>query len=103
MSELRSVLTPAGRSSSSEPRPADGGSEASTVSSEPSRSPRSSAQRLRTFIASDDAEDLRYLGKLVEAGQVTPAIDRTYPLSEVPAAIRHLQEGVARGKVVITV
>ncbi len=37
------------------------------------------------------------------AGKVTPVIDRTYPLSDVPAAIRYLEEGHARGKVVITV
>ena len=40
---------------------------------------------------------------LIESGQVTPAIDRTYPLGEVPAAIRYMEEGHARGKVVITV
>ncbi len=39
---------------------------------------------------------------LLEAGKVIPVIDRTYPLSEVPAAIRYLEEGHARGKVVIT-
>ena len=43
------------------------------------------------------------LKKLIEAGKVTPVIDRTYPLSEVPEAIRYLEEGRARGKVVITV
>jgi len=35
--------------------------------------------------------------------KVAPAIDRTYPLSQTPAAIRHVQEGRARGKVVITI
>jgi len=43
------------------------------------------------------------LTELIESGQVTPAIDRTYPLSEAPAAIRYMQEGHARGKIVITV
>ena len=43
------------------------------------------------------------LKDLIEAGKVTPVIDRTYPLSEVPDAIRYLEEGHARGKVVITV
>jgi len=48
-------------------------------------------------------EDLQYLKELIEAGKVTPVIDRTYPLREVPEAIRYLEEGHARGKVVITV
>jgi len=41
--------------------------------------------------------------EFIEARKVTPVIDRTYPLSEVPQAIRYVQEGHARGKVVITV
>ena len=41
--------------------------------------------------------------ELVEAGRIRPVIDRTYPLSETAAAIRYLEEGHARGKVVITV
>ena len=40
---------------------------------------------------------------LIEAGEVTPVIDRTYPMSEVPEAIRHLGDGHGRGKAVITV
>jgi NADPH:quinone reductase-like Zn-dependent oxidoreductase len=60
-------------------------------------------QKLGTFIASENKKDLLVLKELIESGQVTPAIDRTYPLSEVPAAIRYMQEGHARGKVVITV
>jgi len=40
--------------------------------------------------------------ELAEAGTVKPVIDRTYPLSDVPEAIRYLEEGHARGKVVIT-
>jgi NADPH:quinone reductase-like Zn-dependent oxidoreductase len=61
------------------------------------------SQKLGTFIASENAEDLMVLRGLIEAGKLTPAIDRTYPLSEVPAAIRHMQEGRARGKIVIRV
>ncbi len=60
-------------------------------------------QRLGTFIASENNGDLLALKELIESGQVTPAIDRTYPLSEVPGAIRYLEEGHARGKVVIAV
>jgi NADPH:quinone reductase-like Zn-dependent oxidoreductase len=43
------------------------------------------------------------LKKLLESGKITPHIDKTYPLSKVPEAIRYLQEGHAKGKVVITV
>jgi NADPH:quinone reductase-like Zn-dependent oxidoreductase len=43
------------------------------------------------------------LRELLESGKLTPHIDRTYPLSEVPEAIRYLQERHAKGKVVITV
>ena len=41
--------------------------------------------------------------ELLETGKVVPVIDRRYPLSEVPEAIRYLEEGHARGKVIITV
>jgi NADPH:quinone reductase-like Zn-dependent oxidoreductase len=60
-------------------------------------------QRLGTFVASENAADLLVLRDLIEAGTVAPAIDRAYPLSGVPAAIRYLAEGRARGKVAITV
>ena len=48
-------------------------------------------------------DPLGVLKELLEAGEVTPVIDRTYPLSEVPEAIRYLEERHAQGKVVITV
>jgi NADPH:quinone reductase-like Zn-dependent oxidoreductase len=48
-------------------------------------------------------EDLQVLKELIEAGKVTPVIDRTYPLIEAPDAIRYLAEGHARGKIVVTV
>jgi NADPH:quinone reductase-like Zn-dependent oxidoreductase len=60
-------------------------------------------QSLRMFIARTTAEDLQYLKELIEAGQVTPVIDRTYPLSQVPEAMRHLEQEHAQGKVVIVV
>jgi NADPH:quinone reductase-like Zn-dependent oxidoreductase len=60
-------------------------------------------QKLGSLIASENAEDLMVLKELIESGKVTPAIERTYPLSEAAAAVRHVQEGSARGKVVITV
>ena len=54
------------------------------------------------FIARSVREDLSLMRELLEAGKVTPVIDRRYRLSEVPDAIRYLEEGHARGKVVIT-
>jgi NADPH:quinone reductase-like Zn-dependent oxidoreductase len=60
-------------------------------------------QKLVTFIAKENHEDMIILKELIEAGKLTPVIDRTYPLAEVPEAIRYLEEGHARGKVVITV
>src|SRR5215212_2357889 len=60
-------------------------------------------QKLGTFVNKENHEDLLVLKELIESGKVTPIIDRTYPLSEVPEAIRYLEEGHARGKVVITV
>jgi NADPH:quinone reductase-like Zn-dependent oxidoreductase len=60
-------------------------------------------QRLRMLISPERKEDLQSLRELIEAGKVTPVIDRTYPLSEVPEAVRYLEKGHARGKVVITV
>ena len=60
-------------------------------------------QKLGTFISKENHEDMLVLKELIEAGKVTPVIDRTYPLTEAPQAIRYVQEGHARGKVVITV
>src|SRR3989442_2778810 len=61
------------------------------------------SQKLGTLISKQNSEDLIALKELIEAGKVTPVIDRTYPLAEVPDAIRYLHESHARGKVVITV
>ena len=60
-------------------------------------------QKLGMLASRENAKDLNVLRDLIETGQVTPALDRTYPLSESPAAIRYVKEGHARGKVVITV
>jgi NADPH:quinone reductase-like Zn-dependent oxidoreductase len=60
-------------------------------------------QRLRTFVARETSDDMIVLQELIEAGRVRPVVDRTFPLSEVAAAIRYMREGRVRGKVVITV
>jgi NADPH:quinone reductase-like Zn-dependent oxidoreductase len=60
-------------------------------------------QKLGTFVSSENHKDMIALKGLIESGKVAPVIDRTYPLSETPEAIRYLEEGHARGKVVITV
>jgi NADPH:quinone reductase-like Zn-dependent oxidoreductase len=60
-------------------------------------------QRLRGLATKIKREDLLALAELVEAGTVVPVVDRTYPLIEAPDAIRYLEEGHSRGKVVITV
>jgi NADPH:quinone reductase-like Zn-dependent oxidoreductase len=60
-------------------------------------------QRLRMLASKPRQDDLQTLRELLEAGKVTPVIDRTYPLAEVPEAIRALEAGHTRGKLVITV
>ena len=60
-------------------------------------------QRLRPFIAKPNRADLLTLTGLVEEGKLTPVLDRTYPLADTAEALRHVEQGHARGKVVITV
>ena len=60
-------------------------------------------QTMRPLVAKPSSDDLQFLRELIEAGRVTPVIDRTYPLSAAPDAIRYLETGRARGKVVISV
>jgi NADPH:quinone reductase-like Zn-dependent oxidoreductase len=59
-------------------------------------------RKMRPFLARMNKADLIVMQELLQAGKITPVIDRTYPLHEVPAAIRYLEAGHARGKVVIT-
>jgi NADPH:quinone reductase-like Zn-dependent oxidoreductase len=59
-------------------------------------------QKLGTFISKENHEDMIVLKELIEAGKVTPVIDKTYSLSEIPEAIGYVGEGQAQGKVVIT-
>lgn len=102
-SHLRRALTPKGRlvlsSGDSDGRwigPIDRLIKAAALSPFVRQTLRSLGTKLRK-------KDLQYLTKLIEAGKVTPVIDRHYSLSEVPEAIRYLEKGHARGKIVITV
>jgi NADPH:quinone reductase-like Zn-dependent oxidoreductase len=61
------------------------------------------SQKLSMLASKEKGEDLIALKELIEAGKVTPVIAKTYPLSEVPEAIRSLEAGHAQGKVVITI
>jgi NADPH:quinone reductase-like Zn-dependent oxidoreductase len=60
------------------------------------------SQKLVIFLARSNKEDLTIVGELMATGKVTPVIDRRFSLSEVPEALRYLEEGHARGKVAIT-
>ncbi len=64
---------------------------------------RTTGKRIRMLVVQPNLKDMVYVTELCEAGKVIPVIDRRYPLSEVPEAIRYLGEGHAKGKVVITV
>ena len=103
LSHLRRALTPSGR------LVIVGGETGGRLLGGSDRQLRATAlspfisQTLGTFIASENAGDLLALARLIEAGQVTPAVERTYPLADVAAAIRHLLDGRARGKVVVEV
>ena len=60
-------------------------------------------QRLTTFVNKEALEHLVALAEMLEAGQVVPAVDRAFPLTEAAKAVRYVEEGHARGKVVVTI
>ena len=60
-------------------------------------------RHLRPLTTQPNQADLQFVAELLEAGKIRPVIDRTFPLSEVPEAMRYLTTGHARGKIVITV
>jgi NADPH:quinone reductase-like Zn-dependent oxidoreductase len=60
-------------------------------------------QELGWMLAHPNQKDMAILADLMQSGKVKPVLDRTYKLSNLPEAIRYLEEGHARGKVVITV
>ncbi len=61
------------------------------------------SQTVTFFIANVNREDLLFMNELFEAGKLTPLIDRQYPLSELPQAMRHFAQGHPHGKIVVTV
>src|SRR5713101_4471113 len=61
------------------------------------------SQEMGMMMADGNGKDLTILGDMMQSGKLKPVIDRTYKLSEVPAAIAYVEEGHARGKVIITV
>jgi NADPH:quinone reductase-like Zn-dependent oxidoreductase len=61
------------------------------------------SQKFISYIAQFNKKDMTVLADLMQSGQVKPVIDRTYKLSDVPEALRYLEQGHARGKVVVTV
>jgi NADPH:quinone reductase-like Zn-dependent oxidoreductase len=64
---------------------------------------RFGSRKLKPFLAERRKEDLIVLREMIEAGGVRPVIDRVYPLDETAAAVRRVEEGHVRGKVVITI
>ena len=62
----------------------------------------SAGQQFSMMLAELNPDDLKIIGDLMQTGKVTPVIDRTYSLNEVPEALRYLEQGHARGKVVIS-
>jgi NADPH:quinone reductase-like Zn-dependent oxidoreductase len=97
LSHLRRVLTPTGRI---QPNTGHGGMSYVLKSLVLSLFRR---QHGKLFISNSNREDLLTLKELIEAGKLKPAIERTYPLGEVPEAMRYAEQGHVRGKLVITV
>ena len=60
-------------------------------------------QTLRPLVSKEPLEDLQQLAELIDAGTVTPIVGQAYPLVDAPEAIRQLERGHARGKIVITI
>jgi NADPH:quinone reductase-like Zn-dependent oxidoreductase len=58
--------------------------------------------RVNTFVMAPNTEDLRFLKELVESGKARPTVERTFPFSALPEALRHVGEGHAQGQTVVT-
>ncbi|MDQ0943795.1 NAD(P)-dependent alcohol dehydrogenase [Streptomyces sp. V1I1] len=105
LTECRRALTPAGTLVLSGGGVSDGGSLVGPMGLilRGQALSRFVRHRLLVLTATPSKENLATLRELAESGRITPVIDRTYPLSEVPEAIRYLEVEHARAKVVITV
>ena len=102
LSALRRALTPTGRVVMVAPQPGQWiGPVARVIGAVITT--RLGARPARAYLADPSRDDLLVLKGLVEAGKVTPVIERTYPFDQIPDAIRHVEGGHAQGKVVITV
>jgi NADPH:quinone reductase-like Zn-dependent oxidoreductase len=103
LSRLRRTLTPTGT------LVITGGEEGGSFSGGMNRQLRAVAlspllrQRLTMFIAKQRSSDLERLSVLIDAGNVTPSLDRSYPLAKAPDAVRRLAAGQVRGKVAISI
>jgi NADPH:quinone reductase-like Zn-dependent oxidoreductase len=103
LSRLRRALTPAGRVV------IVGGEQGGRLTGGLDRQFRAVAlslfvrQRLTFFVSKERGSDLERLTEFIEAGKLTPSLDRTFALDRVPEAMRHLAAGKARGKIAITV
>ncbi len=103
LSRLRRALAPAGTAV------LVGGEEGGSLTGGMGRQLRALAlsrftgQRLATCLCKERSADLEKLTELIEAAELTPAIDRAFPLDQVPEAMRYLESGKARGKVAITI
>lgn len=102
-SRLRRALTPTGTAV------LVGGEEGGSLTGGMGRQLRARAlslfvrQRLTSVMCKERSADLERLAGLIEGGKLTPTVDRTYPLDQVPEAMRYLDAGKARGKIAITI
>ena len=103
LARLRNALTPTGTAVIT------GGEEGGTWTGSMDRQLRALAlnpfitQRLTMVMVKQNAADLEHLTGLIEAGTLTPVIDRTYTLDQVPEAMRYFDAGKARGKIAIAI
>ena len=102
LSAMRRVLSPTGRVVMVAPQPGQWIGPVARIAGAVI-SNRLGRRPARAFLAQVNRDDLLALKELIEAGKVTPLIDRTYPFEQIPDAIRYVESGAVRGKVVITV
>jgi len=102
LSTLRRVLTPTGRVVMIAPQPGQWIGPIVRIAGAFITN-RLGRRPARAFLAEVSREDLLVLKELVEAGKVTPVIDRTYPFDQIPEGIRYMESGAVAGKVVVTV